>query len=202
MSSKKVVIVDYGLGNLHSVNKAVLMVGGEPVISGEKEIICGADKVILPGVGAFGDCMANLSRANMISALRRHIAANKPFLGICLGMQVLFEESEEGPGITGLGVFPGKVVHIPSGLKVPHMGWNQLNVQKALSLLAGANNKHVYFTHSYCCLPQNKEIISSVSSYGIDIVASIEQGNVFGVQYHPEKSGTVGLDILRKFIEL
>lgn len=202
MSSKKVVIVDYGLGNLHSVNKAVLMVGGEPVISGEEEIICGADKVILPGVGAFGDCMANLSRANMISALRRHIAANKPFLGICLGMQVLFEESEEGPGITGLGVFPGKVVHIPSGLKVPHMGWNQLNVRKASPLLAGANNKYVYFTHSYCCLPQNKEIISSVSSYGIDIVASIEQGNAFGVQYHPEKSGTVGLDILRKFIEL
>ena len=135
MGNRNVVIVDYGLGNLHSVNKAVALVGGNPVITGDKEIIAAAEKLILPGVGAFGDCMANLEKAGVIPVIKEYIAADKPFLGICLGMQVLFEESEEAPGVKGLGVFPGKVVLIPTSLKIPHMGWNQLNLKTASPLL-------------------------------------------------------------------
>lgn len=202
MIDKQVVIVDYGLGNLHSVNKAVVMVGGKPLITGDPEAIRSAGKVILPGVGAFGDCMANLSRSGVIPALQEFLASGRPFLGICLGMQVLFETSEEGPGVAGLGIFPGKVVYIPTSLKVPHMGWNRLKLQKASPLLQEAENQYVYFTHSYCCLPENKNLISAISDYGMELVASIEQGNVFGMQYHPEKSGEVGLGMLRRFVEL
>jgi glutamine amidotransferase len=202
MGSKSIVIVDYGMGNLHSVNKAVALVGGDPVITGDKAVIAGAEKMILPGVGAFGDCMANLEKAGVIPAIKAHISEGKPFLGICLGMQVLFEESEEAPGVTGLGVFPGKVVLIPTSLKIPHMGWNQLQLKSFSPLLAGSDGEYVYFVHSYCCRPEDENVITAVCDYGTEVVAAVGRANVSGFQYHPEKSSTVGLEMLKRFVEL
>ncbi len=202
MSNREIVIVDYGLGNLHSVNKAVALVGGSPVITGDKARIAAAEKLILPGVGAFGDCMANLDKAGVIPVIKEYIAAGKPFLGICLGMQVLFEESEEAPGVKGLGVFPGKVVKIPTSLKIPHMGWNRLQLKTKSPILEGIEGKYVYFVHSYCCCPEDPSLITAVCGYGTEIVAAVGRGNVYGVQYHPEKSSSVGLEMLKKFVEL
>ena len=202
MSAKDIVIVDYGMGNLHSVNKAVALVGGNPVITGDKEAIAAAEKLILPGVGAFGDCMANLEKAGVIPVLKDYIASGKPFLGICLGMQVLFEESEESPGIKGLGVFPGKVVRIPTSLKIPHMGWNRLRLKAFSPLLEGSAGQYVYFVHSYCCQPEDPDLVAAVCEYGTDVVASIGRDNVFGFQYHPEKSSAAGLAMLKRFVNL
>lgn len=201
MSRRDVVIVDYGLGNLHSVNKAVAAAGGNPVITGDKAAIAAAEKLILPGVGAFGDCMANLKKAGVIPVLKDYITSGNPFLGICLGMQVLFEESEESPDVKGLGVFPGKVVRIPTNLKIPHMGWNRLRLKSFSPLLEGSEGQYVYFVHSYCCQPADAELITSVCDYGTEVVASIGKGNVSGFQYHPEKSSTAGLAMLKKFVE-
>ena len=200
MSNKNVVIVDYGLGNLHSVNKAVALVGGNPVITGNKEMIASAEKLILPGVGAFGDCMANLEKAGVIPVIKEYIAADKPFLGICLGMQVLFEESEEAPGIKGLGVFPGKVVLIPTSLKIPHMGWNQLNLKTASPLLADSEGQYVYFVHSYY-VPLCDFTIAE-TNYIQPYSSSLHKGNFYATQFHPEKSGSVGERILKNFLEL
>ena len=202
MGNQNIVIVDYGMGNLHSVNKAVALAGGNPVITGDKAVIDGAEKLILPGVGAFGDCMANLGKAGVIPAIKGHIAAGKPFLGICLGMQVLFEESEEAPGVKGLGVFPGKVVLIPTSLKIPHMGWNRLQLKTCSPLLAGAEGQYVYFVRSYCCPPRDKKVITAVCDYDAEVVAAVGRDNVSGFQYHPEKSSTVGLEMLKRFVEL
>lgn len=202
MGNKSIVIVDYGMGNLHSVNKAVALVGGDPVISGDKTVIAGAEKMILPGVGAFGDCMANLEKAGVIPAIKAHIAAGKPFLGICLGMQVLFEESEEAPGVKGLSIFPGKVVLIPTSLKIPHMGWNRLQLKSFSPLLSGSDGEYVYFVHSYCCRPEDENVITAVCDYGAEVVAAVGKDNVSGFQYHPEKSSTVGLEMLKRFVEL
>jgi len=202
MSDKNVVIVDYGLGNLHSVNKAVALVGGNPAVTGDKEIIAAAEKLILPGVGAFGDCMANLERAGVIPVIKEYIQADKPFLGICLGMQVLFEESEEAPGIKGLGVFPGKVIRIPTSLKVPHMGWNRLSLKAASPLLSGSEGQYMYFVHSFCCQPRDRSVITSACEYGTEIVASVGRGNISGVQFHPEKSSEAGIAILERFVNL
>ena len=202
MGKKDIVIVDYGLGNLHSVNKAVSQVGGNPVITGDREAIAAAEKVILPGVGAFGDCMKNLDKAGVIPIIKEYIRADKPFLGICLGMQVLFEESEEAPGVKGLGVFPGKVALIPTDLKIPHMGWNRLELKTSCPLLTGSEGKYVYFVHSYCCQPEDPSLITAVCNYGTEVTAAIGKGNVFGFQYHPEKSSAVGLEMLKRFVEL
>ena len=202
MGNKNIVIVDYGMGNLHSVNKAVALAGGNPDITGDKAIIAAAEKLILPGVGAFGDCMANLEKAGVIPAIKAHIAAGKPFLGICLGMQVLFEESEEAPGVKGLGVFPGKVVLIPTSLKIPHMGWNRLRLKTYSPLLTGAEGQYVYFVHSYCCRPRDEELVTAVCDYDAEVVAAVGKGNVSGFQYHPEKSSAVGLEMLKRFAEL
>ena len=202
MGNRDIVIVDYGLGNLHSVNKAVALVGGNPVITGDKEIIAAAEKLILPGVGAFGDCMANLAKAGVIPVLKDYIASGKPFLGICLGMQALFEESEESPGVKGLGIFPGKVVRIPTSLKIPHMGWNRLRLKTFSPLLEGSEGQYVYFVHSYCCQPEDPDLVTAVCEYGTDVVACIGRGNVSGFQYHPEKSSAVGLAMLKRFVEL
>lgn len=202
MGKKDIVIVDYGLGNLHSVNKAVALVGGNPVITGDWESIAAAEKVILPGVGAFGDCMKNLDKAGVIPVIKEYIRADKPFLGICLGMQVLFEESEEAPGVKGLGVFPGKVALIPADLKIPHMGWNRLELKTPCPLLTGSEGKYVYFVHSYCCQPEDPSLITAVCDYGTEVTAAIGKGNVFGFQYHPEKSSAVGLEMLKRFVEL
>ena len=148
MGKKDIVIVDYGLGNLHSVNKAVALVGGNPVITGDREAIAAAEKVILPGVGAFGDCMKNLDKAGVIPIIKEYIRADKPFLGICLGMQVLFEESEEAQGVKGVWGFPGEGALIHKDLNMPHMGGSRLELKTSCPLVAGSEGKYVYFVHS------------------------------------------------------
>ncbi len=200
--TKQVIIVDYGMGNLHSVRKAVAAAGGAPVVTGDAALVAAADKVILPGVGAFGDCMRNLEQSGLITVLRDHIRQDKPFLGICLGMQVLFEESEESPGVPGLGILPGKVIRIPTRLKIPHMGWNSLQLKAPCPLLDGAGGRYVYFVHSYCCEPADKGLVTAVTGYGYPVVAAVQKGRVTGFQFHPEKSSAAGLEMLRKFIDL
>lgn len=199
--TKQIVIVDYGMGNLHSVNKAMAAVGAEPLITSNPAIIAKAEKLILPGVGAFGDCMANLHKWGLISVLQEYLASGRPFLGICLGMQVLFEGSEEAPGVEGLGYFKGQVKRIVTDYKVPHMGWNQLELAEPSSLLYNAGGEYVYFVHSFHCVPDDKKIITSVCNYGTDITASVGKDNVQAVQFHPEKSSTAGLQMLKNFGE-
>lgn len=199
--TKQIVIVDYGMGNLHSVNKAMAAVGAEPLITSDPQIIAKAEKLILPGVGAFGDCMANLHKWGLISVLQEYLASGRPFLGICLGMQVLFEGSEEAPGVEGLGYFKGQVKRIVTDYKVPHMGWNQLELAEPSPLLYNAGGEYVYFVHSFHCVPDDKNIITSVCNYGTDITASVGKDNVQAVQFHPEKSSTAGLQMLKNFGE-
>ncbi|MDD4321028.1 MAG: imidazole glycerol phosphate synthase subunit HisH [Acidaminococcaceae bacterium] len=197
----KIVIVDYGMGNLHSVNKALLKVGADVSISSDPIVIGSADKVILPGVGAFGDCMDNLNKYGLTQVLIKVLNSDKPFLGICLGLQLLFEGSEEAPGTKGLGFFKGQVEKIKTNFKIPHMGWNRLELKNNAKLLTNANGEYVYFVHSYHAVPQDKSIITSVCNYGTEITASVGLGNVQAVQFHPEKSSSVGIEILQAFKE-
>ncbi len=197
----KTVIIDYGMGNLHSVNKALIKVGADVVISSEKAVIAAADKVILPGVGAFGDCMVNLQKYDLVDAIQKALRSGKPFLGICLGEQLLFEGSEEAPGVAGLGFFKGQVEKIKTKLKIPHMGWNNLTLKNPSPLLTQAEGKYVYFVHSYHAMPEDKSIITSVSQYGCEITASVGKDNVQAFQFHPEKSSSVGMGILKAFKE-
>lgn len=200
--SKKVVIIDYGMGNLHSVNKAVAAVGGEPVLTSDAEVIAKAEKIILPGVGAFGDCMANLEKSGLIPVIKEHLAKGTPFLGICLGMQLLFEGSEEDPGVAGLGFFKGQVKKLTTMEKIPHMGWNKLELRSASPLLTDAAGEYVYFVHSFHAEPEDRSIITSVCDYGQEVTASVGKGNVQAFQFHPEKSSRAGLALLKKFVEL
>ena len=165
--SSKIVIVDYGMGNLHSVNKAIAVVGGDPVISSDAAVIAQADKLILPGVGAFGDCMANLQRSGLVPILQKYLHSGRPFLGICLGMQVLFEGSDEAPGVKGLGYFQGQVRRLDTALKIPHMGWNKLSLRSSSPLLQEAGDEYVYFVHSFHVEPQQQELITAVCDYGM-----------------------------------
>ena len=199
MTEKKV-IIDYGMGNLHSVNKAVLAVGGDPVVTGNPELIAKAEKFILPGVGAFGDCMSNLHQAGLVPLLQKYLQSGKPFLGICLGMQVLFDGSEEAPGIQGLGFFHGQVRKLTTREKIPHMGWNKLYLQSPSPLLDEAEGQYVYFVHSLHCDPADKKIITAVCDYGQQVTASVGPGSVQGLQFQPEESSRVGLSLLKKFI--
>lgn len=200
--SKKVVIIDYGMGNLHSVNKAVAAVGGEPILTSDADVIAKAEKIILPGVGAFGDCMANLENSGLIPVIKDHLAKGTPFLGICLGMQVLFEGSEEDPGVVGLSYFKGQVKKLTTKEKIPHMGWNKLELRSASPLLEDAAGEYVYFVHSFHAEPEDKSIITSVCDYGQEVTASVGRGNVQAFQFHPEKSSRAGLALLKKFVEL
>ena len=158
--SKEVVIIDYGMGNLHSVTKAIAAVGGVPIITADKEVIAKAEKIILPGVGAFGDCMANLHKSGLVPLIMELLESGKPFLGICLGMQVLFEGSDEAPGVPGLGYFKGQVKYLKTSHKIPHMGWNKLFVKNESPLLSEAEGEFVYFIHSFHCEPKDKSIIT------------------------------------------
>lgn len=209
-----IAIVDYEMGNLRSVHKAFETVGAASVVTRDPNRINEASHVVLPGVGAFADCMANLERFGLIDPIRRAIAKGKPFLGICLGLQVLFAESEEFGLHKGLGVVPGRVVRFPFGggagsgrradgapaLKVPHMGWNALTVKKPAPPLAGVeNDSFAYFVHSYYVVPEDQSITATITSYGIDFVSSIWRDNIFACQFHPEKSQAVGLRIIRNF---
>lgn len=198
-------IIDYDAGNIKSVEKALHLLGQEAVVTREKEEILKADKVILPGVGAFGDAMGKIRQYGLEEVIHEVIDKGTPFLGICLGLQLLFEKSEESPGVPGLGILKGEIVRIPegSGLKIPHMGWNSLEFPHAGRLFQGLPEEpYVYFVHSYYLRAEDNSIVTAVSEYGVQIHASVEQGNVFACQFHPEKSSDVGIQILKNFVEL
>jgi glutamine amidotransferase len=200
-----IALVDYGMGNLRSVEKALARVGADVHIVTDRKSVLGADAVVLPGVGAFGDCMANLGKAGLVEAIQKFVASGRPFLGICLGFQALFETSEEAPGVKGLGVFPGTVPRFAvNGLKVPHMGWNQLRIrQQNCPLLKGvAENSYVYFVHSFYCKPTSASVVCGTTEYGIEFCSMLWAGNVYATQFHPEKSQGVGLKMLENFVGL
>lgn len=200
----KIAIIDYGMGNLHSAAKALEKVGAQVKVTSDPELVRQADKVILPGVGAFGDCMKNLNERGLAPVIHEVIAAGKPFLGICVGLQMLFEGSEEDPGVAGLGIFKGMVRKIAApGLKIPHMGWNNLEYRTSSSLFQGLPPAaYVYFVHSYHAVPTDESCITAVTDYGGQVTAAVGRGLVQAVQFHPEKSSAVGLKILANFKEM
>ena len=200
-----IALVDYGMGNLRSVEKALTRVGADVRIVSDREAVLAADALVLPGVGAFGDCMKNLDKCELTGAVREFIASKRPFLGICLGMQGLFESSEESPGVKGLKVFPGMVPRFArNGLKVPHMGWNELRITKRdCPLLKDvADGSRVYFVHSYYCAPKDQSLTCATTEYGIEFCSMLWADNVFATQFHPEKSQAVGLKMLENFVAL
>ena len=198
-------IIDYDAGNIRSVEKALSYLGEKTVVSRNPETLKNADKVILPGVGSFGQAMENLHRYELVPVIQDMIKEGKPFLGICLGLQLLFESSEETPGVEGLGILKGKILKIPPspGLKIPHMGWNSLQLQNNGRLYRNIpQDTYVYFVHSYYLQAREPEIVKAVTEYSTEIHASVEKDNVFACQFHPEKSGKYGLEILKNFAEL
>ena len=198
-------IIDYDAGNLRSVEKALQALGEETVITRDREEILSADRVILPGVGAFGDAMEKLHQYGLVEIIRQVVQKGTPFLGICLGQQLLFEESEESQGVPGLGILKGKIRRIPNtpGLKIPHMGWNSLTLRPGTRLFSGlGEDPYVYFVHSYYLEAADPEIVAASADYGVVIHAAVETGNVFACQFHPEKSSDTGLQILKNFISL
>lgn len=200
-----IAIIDYDAGNLKSVEKALVRLGQQPVITRDKETILGADKVILPGVGSFGDAMKNLNTFGLTEVIRETAKRQIPLLGICLGLQLLFERSEETPGVEGLGVLKGEILRIPEcgALKIPHMGWNSLTLSGDGRLFKGLPAEpYVYFVHSYYLKAADPSIVKASTHYSVNIHASVEQGNVFACQFHPEKSSDTGLQILKNFAEL
>ena len=200
-----IVMIDYDAGNIKSVEKALLYLGQEAVITRDPEKILKADGVILPGVGAFGDAMEKLHTYGLVQVIRQCVQENKPFLGICLGLQLLFESSEESPGVEGLGVLKGKVVRLPAetGLKIPHIGWNDLKFPNTGRLFQGIEEgTFVYFVHSYYLIAVEPDIVTATTEYGTVIHASVEKGNIFACQFHPEKSSDTGLKILRNFVKV
>ena len=203
-----IVLIDYGVGNLYSVAKAAAYVGGDVKISSSAEDIRRAEKIILPGVGAFGDCMKNLEATGLIPTIKQEIFSGKPILGICVGLQILFAASEESPCVDGLKIFDGQIKKIRAGnLKIPHMGWNAVSIRNAQGVMRNLfkgikNDSYFYFVHSYHAAPEDKKIIAATTSYGEEVTAAIEFENIFATQFHPEKSGDVGLHVLKNFVEL
>ena len=200
-----IAIIDYNAGNLKSVEKALHLLGEETVITRSFQEIEAADKVILPGVGAFGDAMEQLKKYELDKVIREVAAQGKPFLGICLGLQLLFEGSDESQGVEGLHILDGQVLRIPDalGLKIPHIGWNSLELANDGRIFQGIEKgAYVYFVHSYYLKAANEQIVKATTEYSTHIHASVEQGNVFACQFHPEKSGAVGLSILKNFADL
>ena len=198
-------IIDYDAGNIKSVEKAVKYLGEEVVITRDKDVILSSEKVILPGVGAFGDAMGKLKDYNLVQTIYDVVEKNTPFLGICLGLQLLFENSDETPGVAGLGILKGDIIKIPvkEGMKIPHMGWNSLNIKEGATLFQGIEeNPYVYFVHSYYLKAKNENEVAATTEYGVEIHASVEKDNLFACQFHPEKSGGVGLQILKNFLKL
>ncbi len=200
-----IAIIDYDAGNIKSVEKAMLLLGQEVKITRDKDEILNADKVILPGVGAFGDAMGKLHQYGLVEVIEEVVAKGTPFIGICLGLQLLFESSDETPGVEGLGILKGKILRIPDceGLKIPHMGWNSLKFPVEGRLFKGLpEDSYVYFVHSYYLEAEDESIVTATTEYSTLIHASVEQGNVFACQFHPEKSSDVGIQILKNFVEL
>ena len=207
-----IAVIDYGMGNLRSVQKALEFIGAKVIVTHDPDLILNANSVVLPGVGAFKDCMANLNKLKLIDPIRKFIDGGKPFLGICLGLQVLFEESEEYGPVAGLGILPGKVVKFPGGssetkngrpIKIPHMGWNQIKVKKNVPLFGGVGDEpYFYFVHSYYVVPEDQNMIATVTNYGVEFVSGIQHKNIYAFQFHPEKSQTLGLSILERFSNL
>lgn len=200
-----IAVIDYGAGNLQSVCKALQYIGCESCVVNDRQSLFDADGAILPGVGSFADAMEGLEQSELKEGILAYLQSGKPFLGICLGLQLLFEGSEESPGVKGLGVFKGNIARIPSGkgLKIPHIGWNSLHFCGQSPLFQGINEQaYVYFVHSYYLKAQDRQIVTSQTEYGITIDASITQDNLYATQFHPEKSGAVGLQMLRNFTAL
>lgn len=198
-------IIDYDAGNLKSVEKALNYLGEKTVITRDRNVILNSDKVILPGVGSFGDAMNNLRNYGLIDVIHEAVDAGKPFLGICLGLQLLFERSDESPEAEGLGILKGEILRIPEkeGLKIPHMGWNSIDIKKNAKLFNGIeNNSYVYFVHSYYLKASDESIVAASTEYSVHIHASVEKDNVFACQFHPEKSSDTGLKILKNFAML
>jgi len=200
-----IAIIDYDAGNMLSVVKALKHLGEEPVITRDESVLKSADKIILPGVGAFGNAMKRLEGYDLIPVIKDCISADKPFFGICLGLQLLFERSSEAPGVAGIGALPGSIEKIPTGeySKIPHMGWNSLSFPNKGRLFSGIDEgSYVYFVHSFYLKAADRSIVTATTEYNVTIDASVESGNVFACQFHPEKSGNVGLKILKNFIDL
>ena len=207
-----IAVIDYGVGNLYSVEKALKFVGGEVKVTSNAADLKDADKLVLPGVGAFGDCMKNLAATGLIPTILEQVLIHKPLLGICVGLQILFESSEESPNVKGLGIFKGEIKKIRAGgLKIPHMGWNSIEIGRkdnlikfgASKILAGLEGKsYFYFVHSYHAAPSNADIVTATAEYGEKVTAAVELGNIFATQFHPEKSGDVGLKVLKNFVEI
>ena len=195
-----ITIIDYKSGNLKSISNGFKKIGCDVEITNNIEKIANSDYLVLPGVGAFGSAMENLKEFKKV--IHEHVESDKPFLGICLGQHVLMESSEEDPNIEGLKLFEGQVKYLPRGLKIPHMGWNKLNVVKKSPILEGVNNKYFYFVHSYHVIPNDEDIIAGTCDYGMDVVSALSRNNLFSTQFHPEKSGVAGLKILKNFVNL
>jgi len=201
-----IAIIDYGMGNLRSVQKGFERMGREAVVTRDPRTILDAGKVVLPGVGAFPDCMRNLEEYGLIDAVQKSIASGKPFLGICLGLQLLFTESEEFGLSKGLDIIKGRVIRFKGAefkdLKIPHMGWNSASIRRRPPAMADVpDNNYFYFVHSFHVVPEDKGVIATTTSYGIDFISSIWKDNIFAVQFHPEKSQALGLSILKRFGE-
>lgn len=200
-----IAIIDYGAGNLQSVKKALDFIGAPSVLTKDAGCIRAADEIILPGVGSFEDAMASMRASGLTDTVMEEARSGKPFLGICLGLQLLFEASEESPGVAGLGVLRGSIRHIPrkDGLKVPHIGWNSLAITQPDGLFRGIpQNAYVYFVHSYYLQAANEAEVAARTTYGVSIDAAIQRGNLCATQFHPEKSGRIGLQILRNFVAM
>lgn len=200
-----VAIIDYDAGNIKSVEKAMALLGQQVEATREPELIRSADKVILPGVGSFGDAMGKIRQYGLDEVIRQVVEEGIPFLGICLGLQLLFERSDEAPGVSGLGILKGEILRIPdaSGLKIPHIGWNSLEFPREGRLFRGLpEESYVYFVHSYYLKAADEKIVTAAAEYGVKIHASVEKDRVFACQFHPEKSGDAGLQILQNFVEL
>ncbi|MCX4341390.1 MAG: imidazole glycerol phosphate synthase subunit HisH [Lachnospiraceae bacterium] len=200
-----VAIIDYDAGNIKSVEKAVALLGHEAMLTRDREEILAADHVILPGVGAFGDAMEKLHSYGLVSVIREAVDKKIPFLGICLGLQLMFDSSEEAPGVEGLGLLPGRIIRIPEGegLKIPHIGWNSLSFPNQGRLFQGIEEgAYVYFVHSFYLKADDPQIVKAATEYGTTIHASVELDNVFACQFHPEKSSETGLKILQNFLRI
>lgn len=200
-----IAVIDYDAGNIKSVEKALQFLGAEVVVTRDPEVLLNADKVILPGVGAFGDAMSRLNEYGLVSIINQIVEKGTPFLGICLGLQLLFDSSEEAPGVKGLGILPGKIVRFSDeyGLKIPQIGWNALDFPRECSLFEGIDNgSFVYFVHSYYLKAEDENDVVATTEYGNHVHAAVARGNIFACQFHPEKSSSVGLKILSNFINL